>query len=594
MKRKLLLGFLLVFVLVLVNLAFLNNLRNLPYANYYILLLAINIDLLALIVITAIVLRKIIKVYLGKHPNVLRRKLANILFLYLFVPLLILNVASIFVVIHSTKEYLSSKTRALSSSAERVYRSLYTSELKKVDMYKSVLKALLEAGLVNEVRKIEDVESVIPVSSCEFEVSEGELSYIFCLKAGDNFYRVVVSKELSLIRDISEFGELAFDVRAFVKTRDIITGIFVFFIVFITVLTLLATVWLSMLVARHISGPIERLSEKAIAIADGNLDVDIEAERTGDEIERLYKAFIKMKENLRESYEKLKLERDMLEKLLNALPVGVMFLSKDGTLKVNRALEILLGKPKDADELVNKAQENKNLRLVRIEGKEGELYLVEDVSPIVIAERFKTWQEAVKRIAHEIKNPLTPIKLNLERLQRYTETGRLEKDKLVEITRIILKEIDRISELINQFKHLTPERKPHKEKISLRSLIEEVIKLYSSAGIKVEVEGDKELLADPSLLKEMFYNLINNSIEWGAQEIKISINEDRFDYKDDGRGLSAQELTSVFIPYYSNNPKGMGIGMAVVKKIVEDHGWEIKALPSKVGAHFVIDFRSRN
>ena len=132
MKRRLAFWSFILLFLGGINVAFLYNLKNLPYANYYVLLLAINIDLIALIIITAIILRKLIKVYLGKGRNILRKKLANILFLYLFLPILLLNVISTIVVLQSTKAYLSSKTKALSSYAEMVYRNLYSSELLRV------------------------------------------------------------------------------------------------------------------------------------------------------------------------------------------------------------------------------------------------------------------------------------------------------------------------------------------------------------------------------------------------------------------------------------------------------------------------------
>ncbi len=594
MKRKILIGLALLLSFVGINIAFINNLKNLPYANYYVLLLAINIDLLALVLITSIVLRKLIKVYLGRRRNILRRKLANILFLYLFIPLLLLNVVSIVVVLQSTKTYLSSKTRALSSSAERVYRNLYKSELDRIERYKSISRALLRAGLFEELNRIEDIESVVRVPECKFEVSEGEFNYTLCVKVGDESYRVVVSKDLRLIRDVSEFGELALDVRAFVKTRDIITGIFVFFIVFITLLTLLATVWLSMLVARHISEPIERLSNKAMRIARGNLDIEVEEERTGDEIEELSKAFVKMKENLREIYEELRKERDFLSRLLDALPVGVLFVSSKGDVRSNRTFKELFGEEVEPEKALMRIREDKNLRLEHIKSIDGDIYLVEDISSIVLAERFKTWQEAVKRIAHEIKNPLTPIRLNLERLGRYAEKGDMNPEKFIELTRLILKEIDRISELINQFKHLSSSRELKLEEIYLSELLREVRNLYASAGVSIEVEGDRKVMGDTALLKEVFYNLINNSLEWGAERISISISDGSLDYRDDGKGIPEHEVDNVFIPYYSSNPKGMGLGMAVVKRIVEDHGWSIRALPSKEGAHFVIEFRSRN
>lgn len=593
MKRKLLVIGLLIAAIVGINVAFVNNLRNLPYVNYYVLLLAINIDLIALIIVTAVILRKLIKVYLGKRRNILRRKLANILFLYLFIPLLLLNAASIVVVVHSTKMYISSKTHALSSSAERVYRNLYRSELSKVENYKNIVRALLKAGLFEEVNRLEEIESVIRIPNCDFDVSEGEFSYTLCLKVDGEYYRVVVNKDLRLIRDISEFGELALDVRAFVKTRDIITGVFVFFIVFITLITLLATVWLGMLVARHISEPIEKLSDKAMRIAKGNLDIEVEEERTGDEIEELFKSFRKMKENLKEMYDRLQRERDTLEKLLDALPVAVLYLGPSER-KANRTFAEMFGNEKEPEKIIKLVESNRNYRLEKVKAGEGEIYIVEDVSSIVLAERFKTWQEAVKRIAHEIKNPLTPIRLNLERLLRYTEEGKIELRKFREIVRVILKEIDRISDLVNQFKHLSLKRELSLTEVRISRLVEELKRLYSSAGIRIELEGDTVVTGDYALLKEMFYNLINNSIEWGAKMVRIKVDKDKLEYTDDGKGLREDEIESVFIPYYSSNPKGMGLGMAIVKKIVEDHGWAINALPSDRGAHFVIDLRSKN
>ncbi len=593
MKRKVFIGLALLTALVAVNVAFIVNLRNLPYANYYVLLLAINIDLLALIIIMAVILRKLIKIYIGTRRNILRRKLANILFFSLFLPLLVLNVFSTVVVIQSTKTYLSSKTRALSSSAEQVYRSLYDYELARVQMFREVVTALLEGGFFEELNGLGDVESVVRVPACDYEVSEGEMGYTLCVTTDRGSYRVILRKDADLIRNVSSFGKLALDVRAFVKTRDIITGVFVFFIVFIALLTALATVWLSMLVARHVSEPIERLSERAMKIAEGNLDVEVEEESTGDEIERLSKAFRKMKENLKEMYERLKRERDLLEKLLDALPLGILYVGKNG-LRTNRTFREMFGDSPDMEAVLKRASEDANLRIEHLRGSEGDLYLIEDISSIVLAERFKTWQDAVKRIAHEIKNPLTPIRLNLERLGRYAERGEIDTEKFRDLVSLILKEIERISDLINQFRHLTPSRSLRLERFRLSDLVKDLRKLYSSAGVEITLEGDRTVEGDLSLLKEMFYNLINNSIEWGATRITLRVDGDQLAYRDNGRGIREEDLQNVFIPYYTSNPKGMGIGMAIVKKIVEDHGWKISAFPSREGAYFLIDFNPKS
>ncbi len=591
MRKRLLLGFLIVLSFLLINVAFFQNLKNLPYANYYLLLLAINIDLIALVIVSAVILRKLIKVYLGKKRNILRRKLANILFLYLFLPILFLNLISMVVILYSTKAFLSSKTHELSNSAVRVYRDLFSLELSKVDRYRRVVTLLLEKGLGEEVLKLGDVESVVEVPKCSYEVSEEEFAYRICVTANGRHYLVTLKKDVSLIQNISSFGKLALDVRAFVKTRDIITGIYVFLIVFISLITLLATVWLGMLVARHISEPIEELSEKAMSIAGGDLNVPVEVQKTGDEIEDLFRAFSKMRENLKAMYDQLVKERDLLERLLDALPVGVLFVGPEGS-KVNRTFKEMFG-DREPETAVEKARENPNIRVEEVETSGGKVYIFEDVGSLLLAERFRTWQEAVKRIAHEIKNPLTPIRLNLERIVKLAKSGQLDPKKLSTLTEVILKEIGRVNELISQFRHLSAEREPRPQKIKVSEIIKDLKQLYSSAGIELELLGDCELTADPTMLKEMFYNLVNNSLEWGASKVLVEIRDGEIHYRDNGKGLDESEVENVFIPYYSKNPKGMGLGMAVVRRIVEDHGWSIRAVPSKEGAYFVIDLRSR-
>ncbi len=593
MRRSFLVGFLILAAFVGINVAFFQNLKNLPYANYYLLLLAINIDLLALVVVSAIILRKLIKVYLGRKKNILRRKLANILFLYLFLPILILNLVSMIVILHSTKTFLSSKTHELSSSAVKVYRDLFSLELSKVDRYRRILSVLLEKGLMEEVNRLGEVESVVEVPECSYEVSEGEFVYNLCITAGERHYRVALRKDVSLIQNISTFGKLALDVRAFVKTRDIITGIYVFLIVFISLITLLATVWLGMLVARHISEPIENLSERAMDIAGGNLEAPVDIVRTGDEIEDLFRAFHSMRENLKAMYDQLVRERDLLERLLDALPVGVLYKGPDG-VKTNRTFKAMFGDARDPEEAVKEARSRPNLRVEEIQAAGGKVYIFEDVGSLLLAERFRTWQEAVKRIAHEIKNPLTPIRLNLERIARITEVGEIDPEKLRNLTKAILKEIERINDLISQFRHLSTERDLKPKEIRISDLVNDLRQIYSSAGLDIDLKGDERILADPAMLKEMFYNLINNSLEWGASKVEVEVRDGEIHYRDNGKGIGESEVENIFIPYYSKNPKGMGIGMAVVKRIAEDHGWAIKAIPSKEGAYFLIDLRSRS
>ena len=584
MKSKLLLPLVFLF-LIGVNVAFLVNLKNLPDVNYPFILIVINIDIVFLIVVSAVIFRKLIKVYLGTSKNVLRRKIANVLILYLFFPILLLNVLSVLLILKTTKEYMSGRLRELSKNAEYIYKELQDYELSNVYDKKALISELPE----NKLLSLPFVKAVF-YEPCNFDVIVEENDYRVCLKNKI----VVLDKREHVSHTIEEFGRLALDLRSFVKAKDIITGVYIFFIVALSLITLLATVWLSMYLARFISEPIEKLTEKAIQISKGNLDVEIEEERRGDEIEKLYRAFVQMKENLKQLYENLRREKENLKKLLDTLPVAVLFISKDGSNFRNRTFIRMFGKVDNLGNFLKEIRQNKNIRTEKLDTEEGTIYIFEDITPIVLAERFKVWEEAVKRIAHEIKNPLTPIKLNLERILRNLQKESIDREKLKELIRVILKEVDRINHLIVQFRNISFDRKLEPKKINLSELLEEVRRVYLSTGVSIEVKGEKTVIGDEGILKEVFFNLINNSIENGARNIRIEITPEKLIYEDDGKGITTQEAKHIFEPFFSKNPKGFGIGMSVVKKIVEEHGWSVKVIPSEKGFYLEIDFRSKN
>ena len=584
MKSKLLLPLVFLFLIV-VNIAFLVNLKNLPDVNYPFILIVINIDIVFLIVVSAVIFRKLIKVYLGTSKNVLRRKIANVLILYLFFPILLLNVLSVLLILKTTKEYMSGRLRELSKNAEYIYKELQDYELSNVYDKKALISELPE----NKLLSLPFVKAVF-YEPCNFDVIVEENDYRVCLKNKI----VVLDKREHVSHTIEEFGRLALDLRSFVKAKDIITGVYIFFIVALSLITLLATVWLSMYLARFISEPIEKLTEKAIQISKGNLDVEIEEERRGDEIEKLYKAFSQMKENLKKLYENLRQEKENLKKLLDALPVAILFIGKDGSNFRNRTFIRMFGEVDNLGNFLKEIRQNKNIRTEKLDTEEGTIYIFEDITPIVLAERFKVWEEAVKRIAHEIKNPLTPIKLNLERILRNLQKESIDREKLKELIRVILKEVDRINHLIVQFRNISFDRKLEPKKINLSELLEEVRRVYLNTGVSIEVKGEKTVIGDEGILKEVFFNLINNSIENGARNIRIEITSEKLIYEDNGRGITPEEAKHIFEPFFSKNPKGFGIGMSVVKKIVEEHGWSVKVIPSEKGFHLEIDFRSKN
>ncbi len=578
MNKRAFLLFLLLLLLFLVNLGFLYNLKNLTYANYYLLLLVINLDLLVLLTISVVILRKVIKAFMEGRTK-LRIKLLTTLTLFLFAPLLILNMTLVVVLIQSTKTYISSRTTDMSAKAQELYEEMSRLERKKLKNYEKIAKTVIDLGHWKELTRMEPFKRVKPIDTCSARLVERKDSYELCLKTPKGNFLVVVEKDIGAIKSIEEFGKLALDFRAFVKTRDIIAGIFVFFIVFLSLITLLSTIWLAILVAKRMSEPIEYLSKKVREIASGNLDTEVDIMRTGDEVEDLFVDFVSMKENLKSIYFQLQHERDLLNKLFDSLPVGVAYVNREGEPeKVNGTFRELYGEGK-IEESKLKDLEKRYLRWQRIDTREGSIYILEDIQPIVLAERFKIWQEAVKRIAHEIKNPLTPIRLNLERIYRLSMKEEIDRDKVREMIPLMLREIDRITNLINQFRHLSGDKGLKLSRFNLRRLLEEMRSLYS--GVNINLKGDREIEADYSALKEVFYNLINNSIEWGADRIDIEIKDSEIIFRDNGEGIEEGELENIFTPHFSKNPKGMGIGMAVVKKIIEEHGWRVEVFSEK-------------
>ena len=221
----------------------------------------------------------------------------------------------------------------------------------------------------------------------------------------------------------------------------------------------------------------------------------------------------------------------------------------------------------------------------------GRVIVYEDLETLILAERFKTWQMAVKRIAHEIKNPLTPISLNLERLLRSLERGQCDMERVAQMASIILEELERIKRTIDQFRSLSVEVEPNFRELELGDLIRQVASIYED--IKIEVEGSLKVIGDERLLRDMFFNLFNNSLEWGARNVWVELREDSMVYRDDGPGIEEGKEEVIFLPYHSENPKGMGLGLAVVKHIAELHGWRVKAMAQREGFYLLFELRPR-
>lgn len=562
--------FLFILFFIGINVAFLDNLRNLWNLSYPIVLLVINLDLLILFLVFIIFFRKFIKVYISGKKGPLRKKLSTSLMLYIITPLIFLNVATSIILLQSTKSFISGQMKELAARSEKLSSLLQEREKKYMESYRSIFRLLKERGSMEDFKSLEGVKGVYKNLQCKEEVREDTI--ILCV---DDYEILLIreSRAEDLAKDIKRATR---ELRSMVKARDIIGGIYLYFLVLAGFVSFLAAVWFGNLVARYISLPLEKLSQRAKEISKGNFDVSLDIPKTGDEIQELAETFFIMKEDLKKIYERLKEEKETLIKLFNALPVGIVFLSKDGERFQNRAYQNLSKKT--------------NVREDFLELDIGKVIIYEDLEAVILAERFKTWQMAVKRIAHEIKNPLTPISLNLERLIRSFEKGEFNRERVIHMATLMLKELERIRRVIDQFRSLSIEVEPEFKELNLAELIKQVARIYED--LRIEVNGNIKVIGDERLLRDMFFNLFNNSLEWGAKGVWLEIEGDRMVYRDDGVGIEEGKEELIFLPYHSENPKGMGLGLAIVKHIAELHGWKVKAFPKREGFYMVTEFKS--
>jgi PAS domain S-box-containing protein len=444
----------------------------------------------------------------------------------------------------------------------------------------------------------------------------------------------------------------------------------------LTFLLIFAASWVSFHLGRGLTKPIRALAEGADEIARGNLKhrVDVLAE---DELALLVDSFNQMSAQLEENQQNLEERRNYIETVLQSLSTGVISLDAENrvttinqsTLEIlninkgdcqncnlsqllsveNRLIfERLLGRARRAGHATEQTvlwRENSNgngheaeslpaaLTATALRGTDGEksgaVIVIEDLTELLQAQRAAAWQEVARRMAHEIKNPLTPIQLAAERIaKRYKaerENGRnRESEKFVltedqrpktrnqlgkiisEGTETILREVTSLKSMVDEFSRYA--RLPD-VKLELRDLNEiarQTIVLYEDrlSGAKLETELAENLpsaMLDEEQLKRVFVNLIDNALEsFSANDtdkmiyIKTWIDDKRdlliAEVSDNGRGIAPQNFPKIFQPYFSTKGRGTGLGLAIVQRIITEHGGKIRAASNvPKGAKFWIE-----
>ena len=419
---------------------------------------------------------------------------------------------------------------------------------------------------------------------------------------------------------------------------------------FLTMLTLFFAVWSGLALARSLSEPIRALAKAAQRVGSGDLDVQL-PELGEDELAFLARTFNAMTRDLKTNRgaieaqaSRLEQQRAYLDQLLAALPVGILSWRADGELRTfNAAARSWLGleafDPTEArwatvetlprlgrlPGLLAAVRESK--RGVQEEfrlGGEGEgrpvraileplqgggvLAVLEDLSLLAQAEKRAAWQEVARRMAHEVKNPLTPIQLTAQRLLRRISEGRLEPAAVKEGAETILTEVASLSRLVDSFSRFARLPVPQFAPCDPAELLRQVLALYQpnhpeirwSLTVQTEPQG---ALWDGDMVKRALINLLDNAVAAvaavdiadavegrGAVSLVLSVDPGaevlRFGVEDDGVGVPETDRDRLFEPYFSTKRKGTGLGLAIVRRIAQDHGGDARYEPRSPGSWF--------
>ncbi len=442
--------------------------------------------------------------------------------------------------------------------------------------------------------------------------------------------------------------------------RGPISSLYISLFLFPALLTLVGASWLPFVLARRFARPVRNVALAAERIAAGERGVRVEKDETDEEFVKLIQAFNLMSERLARSEEEVDFSRSdltrknleiderrrLMETVLETIGAGVLVVNGDQKVqRVNSAASRLLGGdptrivesplrslvPQEiADEVSRSIARvlegrsphfERDLALFGVRGRRevrfraaplftpgqgppGAVIVLEDVTPLMQAQKVAAWGEVARKLAHEIKNPLTPIKLSAQRVRKAHLRGASDFDRVLsESIEAIVSEVDALQHLVDefaQFARLPPSRPVEG---SLNAAVEGALALYETAYPQVSLARNLDpelpsLRLDGPQIKRVVINLIDNAVaalsETGSIEIGTAF--DRANRRatltvaDTGPGVPESSRETIFAPNFSTKKKGSGLGLAIARRIIEDHGGEIRVeANSPRGARFVID-----
>lgn len=414
---------------------------------------------------------------------------------------------------------------------------------------------------------------------------------------------------------------------------------FIIILTLVLLFSIFSAVWAAFYSARKLAAPVKDLAEGTRAIAEGNYSTRLPVP-SNDELGFLVASFNDMTDKISQardtasqSQHEAESQRTYLETVLSRLSSGVMVFDKEGNLEKSNvsAAQIL--------QIETDSVENKNIvslttdfpkldnffecisinieerlddwreqitlsdktgnqiliingaTLIESDGtSSGHVIVFDEITALIQGQRDAAWSEMARRLAHEIKNPLTPIQLAAERL-RHKYLGKMDAedaDMLDRMTNTIIQQVETMKDMVNSFSDYARSPDYNPEEIQIERLIQEGVDLFANLNGENKIELDIEanlstVVGDEKKLRQVFNNLLTNAIDANSasedNELKISAKKIETDgsemleirVKDSGSGIESSVINNIFEPYITTKQKGTGLGLAIVKKIIDEH-----------------------
>jgi two-component system nitrogen regulation sensor histidine kinase NtrY len=449
------------------------------------------------------------------------------------------------------------------------------------------------------------------------------------------------------------------DYQTLYRDRRRIRTTYLLLLFLLTTLVFFASSWLALFLSKQVTRPVEALADAMDAVAAGHYAHRVKVQAT-EELGELVSSFNRMAEDLEESRalaetsttqlsaanRALEERRSELETVLETIPSAVVTLDPQMCiLQANRASRNLLS-PRDhrelaglplesvlpsdvADELTVLLRRSKRMgqaateielpgprgplnvtaTIARLElgkDREGCILVLEDVTDFLHAQRQVAWKEVAQRVAHEIKNPLTPIALSAERIRKHVDRPLPDSDSVIrKCSDVILGSVQTMRRLVDQFASLAQFPTSRPQMCDLNAIVESALALFAGSIQHIRVvkrlgSGIPPVLADPEALKRALANLIDNAAEAMQSSLlrELTIETGLIEghttaeiaVSDTGHGLNDEMRERLFLPYFSTKQRGTGLGLAIASKIIQEHSGAIRAEQnSPTGARFIIE-----